>query len=593
MPKKFHGRSDQTTYRVLQKLQQYTRANIPAMLSQRAMSTFTLQPDPLPDAANELVPLVVYPQNPFVGEPEVRRMAQGDIQRGLKNDRIQIQDSLGEIAEQDEDGGYLYWPGSPEFDQVNAFYYATFTLRMFERYAHRAIPWAFPSPRLLIDPHIGNQANAFYNEQERLLGFHTFTDSDGKEVSTAQSADVVVHETAHAVLDGLRDLYNESFGLGARAFHESFGDMAAILVALHDDSLIHRVLEWTHDNLRTTNFISEVAEHLVSELKETADHARQHTIYLRNAFNKLEARPFDELPFMPDDPLTQLSRQEHNYSRLFTGAFYDILAGIFEHMKALGKPAFIAVHRARNVMGNLLITAIELGPVGEFDFSDMARAFLTADTVLYDGMYREIMRDVFSKRLLLGTEEADEHIRSIGTLPDVRLPATINNALAAALFLQERIIPALNLDVQQELLPLSTYRNAQGLVYITFFSSLTVRLIGSEYQEYNGVDIDLFGGLSLMFDTKNRLRSVVYRPVTDEDIRQVKITVRDMIAYDQITNNLHAPRARLEPYPEALLVPGMQPDQPPVEGTKLIKYPAIFDELPDDLHHLADYLRKW
>lgn len=593
MPEDFHGRADQTTYRVLQKLQQYTRANIPALLAQRAMSTFTLQQDPMPHAASDLVPLVVYPQNPFVGEPEIRRMAQRDIGAGLKNERIQIQDTTGVIAEPDEEGAYMYWPGSPQFDQVNAFYYATFTLRLFERYAHRAIPWAFPAPRLLIDAHVGSQANAFYNEQERLLGFHTFVSSAGHEISTAQSADVVVHETAHAVLDGLRDLYNESFGLGPRAFHESFGDMAAILVALNDDSLIHRVLQWTGQNLRTTNFISEVAEHLVNELQGTADHTRQHTIYLRNAFNTLKAIPFDDLPFMPDDPLTQLSRQEHNYSRLFTGAFYDILSGVFDHMKAMGKPAFIAVHRARDVMGHLLVTAVELGPVGEMDFSDMARAFLTADAVLYDGMYREILRDVFSNRLILGTEEADAHLRYMSTLPDVRLPASLNNALAAALFLQETVLPALDLDIQHELIPLSTYRNAEGLVYLTFFASVTTRLRGDEYQAYNGVDIDLFGGLTLLFDAENRLRSVVYRPVTQEDIRQVKITVRDMIAHNQIARNLYAPRATLEPYPEALLIPSGEAGEPLEKGTKLIKYPAIFDALPDELHHLADYLQKW
>src|SRR5690606_1079818 len=137
------------------------------------------------------------------------------------------------IALTDSEGHYMYWVGTAEFDQVNAFYYTTFTLRMYERYADRQIPWSFPSARLKIDPHVGDLANAFYNEQEQLLGFHTFINKNGEKHSTAQSADIVTHEAAHAILDGLRDLYNESFGLGARSFHESFGDISAILVALH------------------------------------------------------------------------------------------------------------------------------------------------------------------------------------------------------------------------------------------------------------------------------------------------------------------------------------------------------------------------
>src|SRR5690606_15601774 len=129
-----------------------------------------------------------------------------------------------ELAHPDEDGNYIFSVDTSQFELVNAFFYTTFTLRMYERYARRAIPWAFPGARITVDVHVGNDANAFYNENARLLGFHTFTGHDGVERSTAISADIVTHEAAHAVLDGLRDLWNESFGLGPRAFHESFGD---------------------------------------------------------------------------------------------------------------------------------------------------------------------------------------------------------------------------------------------------------------------------------------------------------------------------------------------------------------------------------
>jgi hypothetical protein len=220
---------------------------------------------------------------------------------------------------------------------VNAFYFATYTLRMFERYAHRQIPWSFPATRITINPHVGDLANAFYNEHERLLGFHSFASPTGEQQSTAQSADIVAHETAHAVLDGLRDLWNESFGLGARAFHESFSDMAAMLVALHDDSLMRRLLEWTNGNLKTSNFISEVAEQLTEALNNSP-HFNERSIYLRNGFNTLTNKPFDELNYVPTDPQTDLGRQEHNFSRLFTGAFYDIWVGFMNASKTTTAP---------------------------------------------------------------------------------------------------------------------------------------------------------------------------------------------------------------------------------------------------------------
>ncbi len=585
----FHGEKRQNAYNVLRKLQEHVRSNIPAIVAQRAMSSFSLHQEPAPQDGSDVVFVVVYPQNPFVGEPEVRRMNAKDIQEGLINSRVQIQDSRGVLALPNDEGHYLYWAGTPEFDQVNAFYYTTFTLRMYERYAHRQIPWSFPSARLKIDPHVGDLANAFYNEQEQLLGFHTFINKSGEKHSTAQSADIVTHEAAHAILDGLRDLYNESFGLGARSFHESFGDISAILVALHDDSLIRRLLEWTDGDLRMSNFISEVAEHLTDELIQS-DYFQGHTIYLRNAFNMLEDTPFDQLNYIPDNPETDLARQEHNYSRLFTGAVYDILVGVYERFKENNQPAFVALYRARDVIGNLLTMAVEAGPVGELNFSDMARSFITADEILYGGRYNAIIRYVFDKRIILTKELADIHRQELKELPDIRLPDTMNNALSAAMFLEDEVLPALNIKPTEALMPLSTYRNAKGFAFITYFNSRTVLLKGNEFKAYNGVEVDTFGGLTLVFDKHDRLRSVYYRPVSEIDVAQLKVVIRELIEHDKIVEDLYPP-AGFNDTPDGLIIPGKPMDKP--EGNKLVKYPVIFDEIPDLMSNLKEYLNRW
>lgn len=253
-------------FNLLRRLQHHMRANLPAMIAQRTAGSFTLQQDAAPQQATSRVRVMVYPQDPFVSEPEVRTMDAEDIQPGLVNTRVQVQDSTAPIATPDDDGDYLYWPDQPQFAQVNAFYYTTFTLRMYERFAQRAIPWAFAAPRIRIDPQTGSNGNAFYNEQDQLLGFNQF-EIDGKLFNTAHSADIVCHEAAHAVLDGLRDLFNESFGLGPAAFHESFGDITAMLVALHDETLIRRLLEWTNGDLHMDNFVSALAEQITRVYK--------------------------------------------------------------------------------------------------------------------------------------------------------------------------------------------------------------------------------------------------------------------------------------------------------------------------------------
>ncbi|MBZ0276991.1 MAG: hypothetical protein K8I60_12650, partial [Anaerolineae bacterium] len=445
----------------LRRLQEQMRSDIPAMLTQRTMSSFTLHAEPAPDAAQQMVSVVVYPQDPFVGDPEVRMMNAADIRPGLTNARVYIRDSVVKPAKPDEEGNYMYWPGSSEFDQVNAFYYTTFTLRMYERYAQRTLPWSFPQPRLAVDPHGGDGANAFYSEQDRLLGFHGFQ-VNGTFIYAAQSADIVSHEAGHAVLDGLRDLFNESFGLGAQAFHESFGDMTAVLVALHDDSLIQRLLEWTSGNLRMSSFLSTLAEQMTVTLRQQEKHIQGHTIYLRNTLNTLTAKPFDAIPANVSDPDTELSHEPHNYSRLFSGAFYDILVGIYERIRQADPdtPARIAIHRARDIAGYMLVCAVELGPVGECDFTDMAKAFLAANAVLEKGKYEEILVQVFDQRGILTLAEAEAFCQYLKALPDIHLPETINSSLDSATFLEEEVLPRLNLPLDVEFVPMNAYRNA-------------------------------------------------------------------------------------------------------------------------------------
>lgn len=572
----------------LRRLQENSRLNIPAMMMQRAASSFSLQAEPAPDVATGRAAVMVYPQDPFVGEPEVRHMRIEDIRPGLVNARVQVQDSAGDVAWPDSEGHYLFMPGSREFDQVNSFYYTTFTLRMYERYARRAIPWSFSSPRLTIDPHVGDEANAFYNEQDRMLGFHSFI-VDGRKVSTATSADIVSHEAAHAVLDGIRDLYNESFGLGANAFHEAFGDMTAVLVALHDDSLVRRLLKWTNGNLRLDSFVTAIAEQMASSLGADAALLASHTVYLRNALNDFQVMPFDELRYAPPNPDFEIGRDPHNYSRIFSGALYDILVGVYDQLR-LSTHEHIAVMRARDIAGRLLMYALELGPIGEFDFSDMARAFLTADSVVNKGRYIDILKSVFDNRKILTQTAADHHLHALKLLPDLRLPTTLNSALSSALFLEEKVLPLLKLEGLDNAIPVSAYRNTDGYAFVNYFVSNQETLTGAQFAQFEGVGIDMFGGLTLMFDGEDQLRSAFYRPPTVEDVRQIRILITDLIQNGLIAAQLQPAGILRKAQPQALHV--RDGDGIADESGHLVKYPVHFDnvELPPDT--IGTYMKR-
>src|SRR5258707_14696877 len=76
---------------------------------------------------------------------------------------------------------------------------------------------------------------------------------------------------------------------------------------------------------------------------------------------------------------------------------------------------------------------------------------------------------------------------------------------------------------------MSPYRNAQGHVYLTYFSHRRISVDGAQYREFNRSHVDLFGGLTLAFDKTGKLRSVFLRSVTDEDVRQIGISTAELI----------------------------------------------------------------
>ena len=106
----------------------------------------------------------------------------------------------------------------------------------------------------------GVRLNAFYRRDLGLRFFQQVV--RGITVSSAESADVVCHELGHAILDAIRPQLFNAASLEAAAFHESFGDMSAILCRLQLPSLRQKVLSETGGRLNTNSRLSRVAEQL-------------------------------------------------------------------------------------------------------------------------------------------------------------------------------------------------------------------------------------------------------------------------------------------------------------------------------------------
>ena len=141
----------------------------------------------------------------------------------------------------------------PQFHQQNVYAIAMRVLGRFETALGRRVSWQFDTHQLKIVPHAFREANAFYSRDHEALLFGYFacqskmTDKIRKSqphhhVYTCLSHDIVAHETAHALLDGIRERFLYPSVPDQPAFHEGFSDLVAILSVLSVPELVEEVM---------------------------------------------------------------------------------------------------------------------------------------------------------------------------------------------------------------------------------------------------------------------------------------------------------------------------------------------------------------
>ena len=151
-------------------------------------------------------------------------------------------------------GGLDPSESDPRFHQQMVYAVVSETIQHFEAALGRRIRWrlderlpdaegrmphgAMPGDiyRLNLYPHAMIAANAAYTPSAKGILFGYFRASQtepgrnlpGQTVFTCLSHDIIVHETTHAVLDGIRTYFAEMTNPDVPAFHEAFADLAAL-----------------------------------------------------------------------------------------------------------------------------------------------------------------------------------------------------------------------------------------------------------------------------------------------------------------------------------------------------------------------------
>ena len=314
--------------------------------------------------------------------------------------------------------------GSYAFHQQMVYGVAMTTISYFERALGRASFWRWRVyegegendwrdeyvPRLRIYPHALREANAYYSPDKVALLFGYFPASStspganlpGGIVFTCLSHDIVAHETAHALLDGLHRRMLEPSNPDALAFHEAFADIVALFQHFSHEGVLRGELSRTAGALESEGILSGLAH----QFGQATGHRMALRAYVGSA---------------PDPGAYASERRPHARGALLVAAVFDAFLTIYRHRTAdlfrlahgggaereralhpdlVDRLAGEASKTARHVL-TVCIRALDYCPAVDVNFGDYLRALITADMDLVpddDRHYRLAFVEAFRRR---------------------------------------------------------------------------------------------------------------------------------------------------------------------------------------------------
>ncbi|MGV8122774.1 MAG: M36 family metallopeptidase [Candidatus Xenobiia bacterium LiM19] len=485
---------------------------------------------------SQRVKVRVYPQDPMVSSPVIIEVKAEDMGKELKGKHFAIDDKDNEKAQADSSGNYLGEPGTPQFDQAQSIAIASRTHEICESSAGHPIEWRTSDGVLLIEPHNQAEESAFYNEGAGALQFGSVTSAEMKKsVHSCLSADVVSHETGHAVMHTEKpEWFRETSvfwgnlgklpigNLEVVALDEAFADCSSMMMALSIDENLAGMIEDTGGDLSRHNRIADIAEEFGSAFSMKSGVLTGER-YIRSAINDFHYKPAYDLPAFESEQ--ELSRESHSYSRIWSGVFYDCFKNLYEkELTSAGAPkgsgegkdqpkeagstasADVAVKvnalkKARDVIGPILMKAVDCSPptARTFHFRDMALTMIEADEILTGGANRNELFAAFKDRGIISQSDLKLFDNRRSRIPALTLkssPPTEEEAVRILTENREKLgAPAEPFRVEK----MTT--DSKGFTFIQYIIPRTESIPLPD----GPIEVSRDGGLTLTFNPEGKL----------------------------------------------------------------------------------------
>jgi hypothetical protein len=318
----------------------------------------------------------------------------------------------------------------PRFHQQMVYAVAMETIQNFEKALGRRIRWRLDERlydkqgnlvpqehrgdiyRLKLYPHAMISANAAYSPDAKGILFGYFRASavdpgrnlPGQTVFTCLSHDIIVHETTHAILDGIRTYFSERTSSEVAAFHEAFADIVALFRHFSHKEALLDTIQKTGGRLYQYHLEPEAMMTDGNPMIQAQKLQDNPLIGLAQQFGEARGTgralrsALSELP----DPkkIKNPDLEPHERGAILVAAIFDAYFTVYLRLTAdlfrlfwagggntqsrelSGPMANLlakSASKTANILFKICVRAIDYCPVVDISFGDYLRALITSD----------------------------------------------------------------------------------------------------------------------------------------------------------------------------------------------------------------------